>query len=73
MSREAVENTIEFNECSNYRGKLQAKKENGLFYWRVDCDFDFEPWSEIPAYLWDALEKMDSELTAITVDQEKNR
>jgi len=46
---------IQFDECANYRGALQAKSEGGKFFWRVDCDFDEEAWHEIPEYLWIAL------------------
>lgn len=48
---------IEFYECSNYRGPLQAKEEGGKFFWRVDCDFEETEWNEIPAELWAALKK----------------
>ena len=48
---------IEFYECANYRGPLQAKEEGGKFFWRVDCDFEETDWSEIPAELWAALKK----------------
>ena len=48
---------IEFYECANYRGPLQAKEEDGKFFWRVACDFEEEQWSEIPAELWAALKK----------------
>jgi hypothetical protein len=48
---------IEFDECGNYRGSLQAKKEDGKFYWRVDCDVDYAEWIEIPDYLWLALKR----------------
>ena len=48
---------IEFYECANYRGPLQAKEEGGRFFWRVDCDFEETAWSEIPAELWAALKK----------------
>lgn len=58
---------IEFYECSNYRGPLQAKEENGKFFWRVDCDVDDEPWREIPAFLWEALRRYHDE----TAEQRK--
>lgn len=48
---------IEFAEISNYRGGLQAKQEDGKFFWRVDCDVEDSPWHEIPAYLWYALKQ----------------
>lgn len=48
---------IEFGECANYRGPLQAKEDSGKFFWRVSCDFEEESWAEIPAYLWAALEQ----------------
>ena len=48
---------IEFYECANYRGCLQAKEEGGQFYWRVDCDFEETEWAEIPADLYAALKK----------------
>lgn len=58
---------IEFFECSNYRGPLQAKEENGKFFWRVDCDLEETQWSEIPADLWTALKKYHDD----TADQRK--
>lgn len=49
---------IEFDECSNYRGALQAKEENGKFFWRVDCDVGAPTeWREIPSDLYQALER----------------
>lgn len=48
---------IEFCECANYRGAPQAKEEGGKFFWRVTCDVEEEQWSEIPAYLWAALQQ----------------
>lgn len=53
----ALRPMIEFYECANYRGPLQAKEEGGKFFWRVDCDFEETDWSEIPAELWAALKK----------------
>lgn len=49
---------IEFYECANYRGPLQAKEERGKYYWRVDCDVDeeeYKVWHEIPEYLYEAM------------------
>lgn len=46
---------IEFKECSNYRGALQAKEMDGKYYWKVDCSINDQEWLEIPEYLWEAL------------------
>jgi hypothetical protein len=46
---------IEFYECANYSGPLQAQKEGDKFFWRVDCDVNLQEWLEIPAYLGEAL------------------
>ena len=53
---------IEFPNCSNYRGHLQAKSDGEKFFWRVDCDVDEEEWKEIPAYLWVSLKKYHDEI-----------
>jgi len=58
---------IEFYECANYRGPLQAKEEDGKFFWRVDCDVDYPQWMEIPAYLYEALRRYHDE----TAEQRK--
>ena len=46
---------ISFTDVSNYRGELQAKKEGGKYWWRVDSEIDEEEWMEIPEYLFSSL------------------
>ena len=53
---------IEFPNCSNYRGHLQARSDGEKFFWRVNCDVDEEDWKEIPAYLWVSLKKYHDEI-----------
>ena len=50
---------FEFYECSNYRGNLQVKEENGKFFWRVSCQIDqeYQFWHEIPVELGLALKQ----------------
>lgn len=60
---------IEFNECANYRGALQAKEEGGKFFWQVACDLGEESWSEIPAELWAALKKYHDETAEQRMDR----
>ena len=54
---------IEFPDCGNYRGSLQAyEDEDGKFFWRVYCDVEDSLWEEIPAYVWNALKKHHDEM-----------
>ena len=56
---------FQFEDVSNYRGCLEVKEENNIFFWRVDCDVDehvlLETWQEIPEYLFMALAKFHGE------------
>lgn len=60
---------IEFYECANYRGPLQVQKTDDKFFWRVDCELDYQQWLEIPAYLGEALFRYHEE----TAEQRKPR
>jgi hypothetical protein len=47
------EKEIEFNLC-NYYGAVQAKQENGKFFWGLE-NYDGVYWEEIPEQLYKAL------------------
>ncbi len=50
-------------DIGNYRGSLYIKEDNDVFYWAIECDFEYPEswdWKEIPKYLYDSMAKFNN-------------
>ncbi|MFM7008001.1 MAG: hypothetical protein ACKO0Z_01495 [Betaproteobacteria bacterium] len=59
---------IEFLDCLNNSGILEAKEEGGKYYWRVSCFTHERTWNEISPALWEALREHHASKAGVKFD-----